>query len=309
MTASPQLSIRAVTAPDADAVAPLTWAAFRPLLDGADPSLGALCLAGWSGAVPVALVVSLAAPEPGQQILLSLTVAPPWRRQGVGRALLSALEAALADHGIHTLTTDFSDRLPGALPFSALLAAAGWNPPMAQRYRICGEVKDTAILFRDRERLLRRLQAAGFRAHCWRDRGEDGRALAERVVAEGAAPRWTLSADWEQKLDADLSLVITDAGDRAVGWVVCEYQPHLARLYYPIGWMVAPYDGSGWLLGAYAVGAELAAVKYGGATLAVIETGSQQHGMWRLFERHFQPHARWTDRLLHVSRHVGGGHG
>lgn len=305
-----EVSIRAVAAPEAEAVAPLTWNAYRSLLAAPDPAGRTCCLAAWRGDAPIALAVSSASSEhcltEGCQSLLSLTVAPAWRRQGVGRRLLTELEDALDRLEVRSLSASFSDRLPEAAAFSALLAATGWDIPTAQRYRICGEVKDTAILFRDRDRLLKRLEGTGFRVHSWRDRAADGHRFAEAVIADGAAPAWARPALWEKSLDPDVSLVIADAAGQPAGWVICEYQPHLSRLYFPIGWMVPPYDARGWLLGAYAVGAERAMAKYGGSTLAVIETGSMQQGMWRLFERHFQPHARWTDRLLISSRSLAG---
>lgn len=310
MAVLPEYSIRAVAAPEADAVAPLTWSTYQPLLAAPDPTGRTCGLATWSGGVPIALAVSAASREhrlaDGCQSLLSLAVAPAWRRQGMGRRLLAELEAVLARRGIRSLSTSFSDRLPGAAAFAALLAAAGWDAPAAQRYRICGAVQDTAILFRDRDRLLKRLEGTGFRIHSWRDRGADGNSFAEAVVAGGGAPAWARPALWTETLDPDLSLVVADAAGQLAGWVVCEYQPQFSRLYFPIGWMVPPYDGRGWLLGAYAVGAKLAAAKYGGSTLAVIETGAMQQGMWRLFERHFQPHARWTDRMMTASRDFTG---
>jgi len=299
-------AIRAVSAHEAETVAPLTWKSFRGVLAAADPALRAVCLAAWSGDTPVALAVSAASPEhrpeEGQQRLLSLMVASGWRRQGVARRLLAELEETLASSGGLELSTQFSDQLPGAAAFTGLLAAAGWTAPIALRYRICGAVQDTFVLFRDRERLLRRLADGGFRIQSWRDRAEAALSLAEAAIAAGTAPGWSHPGRWQQSLDPDLSLVVTTADGQAAGWVVCEYQPALSRLYYPIGWLVPPYDRQGWLLGAYAVGAERAVAKYGGATPAVIETGAAQQGMWRLFERHFQPHAHWTDRLVESCR-------
>jgi len=300
--------IRTVSAHEAEAVAPLTWKSFRGVLAAADPALRAVCLAAWSGDTPVALAVSATSPEhdpeDGQQRLLSLMVAPDWRRQGVARRLLAALEDTLAAMGGLELSAQFSDQLPGAAAFTGLLAATGWTAPTALRYRICGAVQDTFVLFRDRERLLRRLAEGGFRIHSWRDRTEAAVRLAETAIAAGTAPGWSHPGRWQHSLDPDLSLVVTNADGDAVGWVVCEYQPALSRLYYPIGWLVPPYDRQGWLLGAYAVGAERAVAKYGGTTPAVIETGAAQQGMWRLFERHFQPHAHWTDRLVESCRRI-----
>lgn len=312
MTDSQVISVRAVSVNEANEVASLTWGAYRSVLSASDEAkvddFRPCCLAAWNGDNPVGLVVSAASKEhtlaEGWQSLLSLTVAPAWRRRGIARRLLAALEKTVLDHAVGNLTTNYSDRLPGTKAFAELLLSAGWAEPSAIRYRICGEVRHTAALFRNRDNLLKRLEGGGFCIHSWRDRGDEGARLADAVIAQGGAPAWAGPAFWAETLDPDLSLVITDAGERPVGWVICEYQPQLSRLYFPIGWMVPPYDARGWLLGAYAVGAQRAAEKHGESALAVIETGAAQQGMWRLFERHFQPHARWTDRLMMSTRGI-----
>lgn len=310
MAGSQVISIRAVAAAEADAVASLTWGAYRSVLSmNRDADLEAArpcCFAAWNGDNPVGLLVSAVSKEhkreEGWQSLLSLTVAPSWRRCGIARQLLTALETDLVDHAVGSLAAQYSDRLPEAQAFGQLLISAGWAEPSATRYRICGEVRDTAALFRNRDNLLKRLAGGGFRVHSWRERGEEGARFADAVIAQGGAPDWARPAIWDKTLDPDLSLVITDSGERPAGWVICEYQPQMSRLYFPIGWMVPPYDARGWLLGAYAVGALRAGEKYGESVLAVIETGSTQQGMWRVFERSFQPHARWTDRLMTSTR-------
>lgn len=309
MTTVPtKLCITGAAAEQAAALAPLTWPSLRPLLEADSPAPRTLCLAAWAGDTPLALAVTAASPDQpesdGWRMLHSLTVAAQARRQGIGRRMLTALCDTLAGQGVARLHCRFSDRLPGAPAFQSLLEAGGWGPCVAERLRICGAVGDTALVFRDRGGLLRRLDQSGFRLTPWAEAAEAATALADREISAGRVPGWAHPAPWAHRLDADLSLVITTATGQPVGWVICEFQPALRRLYYPIGWVIPPHDGQGWLLGAYARGAMRAVDKYGAPTEAVIESGATQAGMWRVFDRHFRPHARWVDHLLAAERQV-----
>lgn len=270
-----------------------------------------VCLAAWGDGRPVGLLVSAAATghgqDGGEQILLSLMTVPGWRRRGVGKTLLAALETRVSALGIHRLSTSFSDRLPGAPAFLETLRSAGWPEPAATRLRICGEVGHTGAVFRDRASLLNRLKRDGFRLWSWRERGAEAARLVEALAARGEAPPdWAGLGPWREALDPDLSLVMGDAAGEVVGWALCVHQPALSRWFFPVGWVRPPYDRRGWLLGAYVEGAERLGARHGDTALAVIETASGQEGMWRLFERRFAPHVRWSDRLMESTRALDG---
>ncbi len=302
--------IRPVAICEAEALAPLTWPSYRSLMSLADPGERRLCrpgvVAAWDGDRPAGLALSGVAPgwplEDGRQALLSLMVARSHRRRGLALRLLAALEDHLLAQGVRRLTVDYSDRLPGAAAFAATLRAAGWPEPEPARLRICGAVRDTVAVFRDRDSLMARMQAEGFRLWSWRERGIGCEALAQTLIERGEAPAWAQPRHWRNALDPDLSLVIGDAADAIVGWALCVHQPAAARWFFPVGWVRPPYDRRGWLMGAYAEGAERVAARHGGDAVAVIETASGQPGMWRLFERRFEPHAHWTDRMMASER-------
>lgn len=298
-----------VSPDEADAVAPLTWASYRSLLSLTDPEEKRLCrpcaVAAWDGDQPTGLALSAVSPgrplEAGEQTLLSLTVARPWRRRGLALRLLAALEGALPALGVRQLAVSYSSRLPAADAFAATLRAAGWPEPEPSRLRICGAVRDTVRVFRNRDSLMTRMTAEGFRLWSWRERGTEAETLAQALIDRGEAPVWARPTHWRGMLDPDLSLVI-GAGDAIVGWALCVHQPDLSRWFFPIGWVRPPYDRRGWLMGAYAEGAERVAARHGGESVAVIETASGQSGMWRLFERRFAPHAHWIDRMMTSER-------
>ncbi|GAB2181152.1 hypothetical protein DLREEDagrD3_13750 [Denitratisoma sp. agr-D3] len=290
-------------------MAPLTWDRYRCLLDMTGAEAEALvpcCFAAWDGERPVGLIVSARsdrqARSSGWQGLYSLMVAPDWRNQGIGGALLDALTSALPVLGTKGIDTSYSDALPGAPAFAALLQSRAWQTPWAERFRICGEVRATQAIFRDVEQLLQRLHQGGLRVHPWRERKEEVEAFAVDVIKRGEAPAWASPESWSARLDQDMSLAVADAAGSLVGWVICEYQPALKRWHFPVGWVCPPWDGYGWLLGVYADGARRIAAKDGDQALVVIETGSEQQGMWRVLERRFKPHMRWTDRLMVSAR-------
>lgn len=306
MTLSERLQLRNATPDDAAALAGLTWPTFHPLLsvdDDRRTALRPLCHAVWLGEVPVGLTVSMRSErDADEQTLLSLMVKPVWRRQGIGRALLRNLYGALAAQEIRALEVRYSDRLPGAGMFAALLQSEGWSEPLATRRRICGAVRDTVSIFRDRGKVLERLLREGFRVLTWREAGERALALAAALEENGEAPAWADPTPWRHRLHPEASLVLVDARDQVRGWVICEYQEALARWYFPIGWVRAPQAGRGWLLGAYAEGARRLAEAHGDGAMVVVETGRAQAGMWRLLDRHFQPHVHWADHLMESQR-------
>lgn len=286
---------------DAPALAGLTWAAYRPLLEGTAPlenGVRPLRLAAWRGDAAVGLGLAIAAPDGGAASLLSIMVTPAERRHGIGRSLLRGLSAAASDLGCTRMHTSWSDRLPGAGAFAGLLAAEGWEEPVAERLRICGPVKHTLALFRDRGGLIARMERGGLRFRSWREAGAEAEAVAAAGIARGDVPPWADPMQWRNSLSPDMSLVLTDAEGDVRGWAVCEHQAALNRWYFPVGWVLPPQDKRGWLLGAYAEGARRLAATHGDETLVVTETSPRLPDMWGLLDKHFSPLAHWADRYM-----------
>jgi GNAT superfamily N-acetyltransferase len=306
MTLTTEIQVREVAADEAQALASLTWTHYRPLLtmdDAARREIHACCLAAWLGDIPVGLVTSAHSRyDRNAQSLLSLVVAKAWRRQGIGRTLLRALERAMAGRGLTQLQTQYSDRLPDAQAFGQLIQAEGWPEPEAVHLRICGPVRETFSVFRHRAGILQRLDREGFRIRTWAEDGERALAHAVALLAEGAAPGWADPRPWLDMIHPDASMVLITPDDHICGWVMCQHQVELSRWYFPVGWVQEPQAGRGWLLGAYAEGARRLAEAHGDETRVVVESSRGLKGMWRVLERHFVPYADWSDRMLESIR-------
>lgn len=283
----------------------LTWPAYSPLLarlyDPAEQTARPLALGAWIDGCPVGLALTCKE-NPTTQTLLSLTVAPAVRRQGIGLALLRALAAALPPLGVFACVTRYSDHLPGVAAFQATLARADWAEATPISRRICGPVGKTAAVFRDRGGLLARIRRDGLTLHHWGQADPvliaRTLALADAETACGAIPAWTHPGPWQDRLSPLASMILTTDQGAVQGWVVCEHQAQQNRWHFPIGWVLPPFDAKGWLLAAYAEGALRLEQQVGPNARAVIESAPEQAGMWRIFERHFQPHADWSDLML-----------
>lgn len=306
MTTPEPIHLREVTPDQADALAALTWGQYRHLLSmdaQQRQDARACCIAAWAGDTPVGLVTSARASRQSDgQTLLSLFVAKAWRRRGIGRSLLRALDQALRAHGVTAQEVLYSDRLPGAAGFGQLLQAEGWPEPEAVHLRICGPVRETFSVFRHRAGILQRLDREGFRIRTWAEDGERALAHAAAVLAEGAAPGWADPRPWLDMIHPDASMVLITPDDHICGWVMCQHQAELSRWYFPVGWVQEPQAGRGWLLGAYAEGARRLAEAHGDDTRVVVESSCGLKGMWRVLERHFVPYADWSDRMLESIR-------
>jgi GNAT superfamily N-acetyltransferase len=92
-------------------------------LRGAPIGIG-LAVSGW--ATDDSLGES--APRLGSGRVLTVRVAPAYRKMGVGRGLLAALESAMAAVGTHTLASNFAQPTgDGLLAIDGLLRSSGWN--------------------------------------------------------------------------------------------------------------------------------------------------------------------------------------
>lgn len=295
------LRVSEATRDQAAALAGLTWGAYAPLLSWSEDEKRrsrAVSLAVWAGTVPVGLSVSVKGAGGGQN-LLSLTVAPAWRRRGVGRLVLrTTTETLIRRGGVTALEACFSDRLPGFDGFTALLAAEGWQAPEPTSHRICGPVRETFSVFRHRAGIIERLNREGFRILTWAEAGMAALAKVAELEATGEAPAWASPRHWLEKLHPEASMVLVDADGDVRGWVVCQHQEAMNRWYFPVGWVRQPQASRGWLLGAYAEGARRLGERHGQDTRVVVESGAGQPDMVRVLERHFRPHADWADRLM-----------
>ena len=116
--------IRTLSPDRAPAFAPLTFPAYRSRIGRDTTAVGLL-----SDNEPVGLALASLPDRKGCSELLSLFVAFPHRKRGLGSLLLGHTQKLLARAGAGSMRTTWSETLPGALPFQAVLAGQGWTAP------------------------------------------------------------------------------------------------------------------------------------------------------------------------------------
>jgi len=253
---------------------------------------------------PIGLALATMYMDSGQAELRSLVVAKDHRNAGTGRSLLLEIETRLREAGCADVSARFSDRLPGAGSFAALLVSAGWSAPEPERIRILGRVGKTREVFRDRERLVQRAFRDGLSIVPWRDHDGDPRALILREIEAGRAPDWTQIGLFDDTVDPDFSMILIDGTGEVVGWVICQFHPGVRRWGFPVGWIHEEHQRRGWLLVAYAQGAHRIEELHGADAIAVFESSSGLPMMWRVLEHRFAPYADHVDRVLVSGKHL-----
>lgn len=295
---------------EADAMAPAAHLTFPTLASAfsevtqADAPTVPLRFAAYNGTTPVGLALVLHGKEHRQAELLSLAVDKPFRRRGIGTAILRYVEHHLRAANISEISARFSDGLPGASAFSTLVASAGWNGPVPERIRILGQVGNALEVFRDRDKLLTRASRDGLVLVSWRDFPHDARTHILQEIAEGRAPGWSSAGLFSDTLDPDFSMVLTKGGNTVVGWVICQFHAGVRRWSFPVGWIDSEYQKRGWLLVAYADGARRLGERFGPHAIAVFESTMGLPMMWRVLEDRFAPHAQVADRILRVDKQL-----
>jgi hypothetical protein len=116
--------IRTLSPERARDFASLTFPAYRSRIGRDTAAVGLM-----SDNEPVGLALTSLPDCKGSAELLSLFVAFPHRKRGMGTLLLGRTQKLLARVGVRSLRTSWSETLPGALPFQAVLARQEWSAP------------------------------------------------------------------------------------------------------------------------------------------------------------------------------------
>ncbi len=236
------------------------------------------------------------------QDLTTLMVAPGFRRRGIGRALLNTLHQRAQAAGKRGLVARWSNRLPRAQEFQALLASAGWSAPVETRRRMTWRVGDWRKGFPRRDQILARLRAHGLNDRSLAELGPEGLAAFRKenaaLIAAGRAPEWASAEGWIEGADSDLSLVLHDRDGALCGWIAVYYQPQWQRWFVPQGWVVREKVPQGWLVGGIASLIARLEEKAGpeGQIIAQPPAGIAG-GMEAMLHRHFGPYAVAMDFL------------
>ena len=139
------VEVRALELPAPMAFIAMTFPAYRHLLSFDDKStrhvdttdnrwIRPLALAAWHGNVPVGLVLAElpVTPDGTAPQLLSMFVDPKFRDQGVGTALVNALETLIRERGFAYVEAVYMTGRPGTEAIERVLAKRGWSPPVTR---------------------------------------------------------------------------------------------------------------------------------------------------------------------------------
>ncbi len=238
------LTIHAVAAEDGR-LAALTYPRYAHLL-AADmlrqPDVGVL--AATRAGEPIGLAL-LARQDDGEARLLSLAVAPAWRRQGAGMALMEAAAQWARGRALPSLHTLYGGNMRGLDAWQGLLARAGWTAPELYLLSLTGRADWAAEARREWDELFDRLDETGFAITPWQDRtGQDDAELARLAESAGRMAAGLVDAPLPGP-----SVVIREHG-RPVGWVLATEGAKPGDVFYPVGYVVPRLQRTGWLIGA-----------------------------------------------------------
>lgn len=268
----------------------LTYPRFRPMM-AQTPDKDSLVqgMVAWRNGEPVALALLAATVEPGTWRLLSIAVARPWRRQGIGQALLQAVESWAAARGGLALVALHNDRMGGLDAWLGLLRRAQWPEPAWTFMRLFGPVtwaQDAAVEWGV---LLGRLAASGFEATAWEDRSEADKAAIHILLADappGFNPRLA------EPVLAGPSILIREHG-QVVGLVLATEGAEPGTVYYPIGFVVPRLQRSGWLMGGLVEACLRQGRIMGNGGISCFQTAADNHAMQSVMRRRLD---KWTLR-------------
>ena len=202
----------------------LVFPHFKKHLKDADPAiirLAAVALDESSKTTRV-LGVILVEVDQASATVLSLSVAPEYRRKGIGGALLDRALGQARAQGVERACLSFVSRMPQATALKALLRSAGWSEPTPRVL-----FAETAPLQVLQQAWAQRVLNRGPRNAIpfdWSDLTPEDRAYVEVEIAGGHYPQ-DVSPFWDEGNIAPVSLGLRTADGRVVGWLVCHFVP------------------------------------------------------------------------------------
>jgi GNAT superfamily N-acetyltransferase len=207
----------------------LTFAAYRDVLESADPSAGLTGIGATIDGEPVGLTLARRFHD-GRARLLSIYVVPSCRRRGLAGRLLDDLEENLRASGARSLEARYAADAGGVPAFDALLRRCRW--PDARDY-LHTFVTDGRIM--SAPWFTSAVMPADFVTAPWSTvTGDERAALASASRDAGWIPPELAPHGYDSNLDPVTSLVLRRRG-AIVGWVLTHpidaATVHYANLY------------------------------------------------------------------------------
>jgi GNAT superfamily N-acetyltransferase len=260
------------------------------------------------GDEPVGLAVAHHAEVSAEIMLQSIFVAPSYRRRGIARALLQAVEDRARERKVVRLHSRFLPTMKMADAFVQLIGGAQWSRPKIVSLNLAGEAGPMARIGSEWPGVKTWLDNPGtFSFGTWRPLvGPDQDALG-RLRAQ-AAYRYYLDFDaFESTIDPVCSLQIRRAGE-LVGWIAATpYQgPIVKRHGDRVGrWYRSAYiDETLWrsagLIAGYCHAFSRQGAAYGNDSIATYFTDFPSQ--MALTRRRFKPIALSVEEIHEVSK-------
>ena len=279
----------------------LTYPRFQGLLTGSDPDVTGCAVCAWQDGQPAGL--ALVVWQDGQARLLSVMVPARLRRQGLGRALLTAAADQARAAGAATLTAQHNSRLKTLAAYSACLDACGWPPAELMLVREQAPARwayDAAQTYaRHHARLVRR----GYAVTGWDTAAEGDLAQARVLMPQALAPDGAVFDPFTTAEQDDPALsVLLYRGPDVCGWVKARWEPAPdgqppTVVYYHTGWVRPDLARQGWLVMAMIDVSRRQADLAGPDTVTAYGTHGANLAMQGILSDRFGAFAERIDRL------------
>ncbi|MFM2303090.1 MAG: hypothetical protein RLZZ135_496 [Cyanobacteriota bacterium] len=200
---------------EASAYQSFTFPLFRPHLQVLKLESSIVAIAATDGHQPIGLALAkIQADGSSSAEILSIFVAPAYRRQGIGTALLRQLESELRSQGCTQLELVYTTGKPTTFALERLLTVCQWTAPQPQmlvgRAKICSGMMQAPW--------MRTAFPADYDLFSWLEI-----TPAERTTLQQQAKDWIPSQlmpfQFEQDLEPLNSLGLRYQGE-VVGWII-----------------------------------------------------------------------------------------
>lgn len=307
------ITILPLTGP-AEVFAPFTYPRFQPVLsqlseDGArmENMAGTIRAVGVrDGEQPIGLALIQVLPESTRRVrgaarVLSVMVGRHYRREGVGKALLSFLERYAGTQGAEDLFTQYSAQTKERAAFEALLSSCGWSPPALLEFRLSGHADWTERVADQWRPMLARMRRQGYSSTPWADISDADRDDAEAVVSEGLIYPLLDFKAFEPHMNPAISIALRQNG-KLVGWVLGETLPSTDYHHYTCGHVHPKLQRSGWLIGGIYDVCVLQHAAYGAKSVAAYETFGENTAMINFMRRKLSDVTLWMDERFQATK-------
>lgn len=220
--------------------------------------------------------------------LMSMMVSSPWRRNGIGLALMEAAVHWAGTRSIPALYSIHGGEMRGVDAWQGLLDRAGWSPPILCLLSLTGHATWASEARQEWNDLFIRLAASGFTVTPWCQRS----AGDEAVLAQLAVGTGRMAPQGVTDILPGASLVIREHG-QPVGWVLATEGTKPGDIYYPVGYVTRRLQRMGWLVAALVEACLSQERTYGSGGTCSFQTAGDNRAMQDFMLRRLD---KWTIR-------------